>query len=412
MEAGFFGNGIYKRRILQLLDGADNYPPTRVLAWDPAQAPIPGRVFTTYAAARIYALSLSPTGSNGVKIIAPAGLVSENIVLEGNVPVHGQGVNATNFTGTITSNITGADVFSSGIHDCAIGDLQGTTAKYIMTTNSLIYGGTQAAGSILIKLQGVLTIGGDFTAVTSFPIYFDYVAGGDFTTTTVFNHATVNANLGAVINLTGGIFNDCILGAATLGVGTYTFRGGVCTRATFAVPATSTVTFKNVDFNGTTISYDSTTDTVTVEDCTNYTLNDTSTTWTNNTMPDRSYIKEWIFSFTDFSTAALTNTLTLDALPGEAIIEWTTNRTATAFGGGGITAYGIEIGVTGINNAVATSYDAFAPASNINFQSANVNSMFNLNLVNITITATSIGANLDQANAGQLVVRAKITLIS
>lgn len=107
---------------------------------------------------------------------------------------------------------------------------------------------------------------------------------------------------------------------------------------------------------------------------------------------------------TDFQTAGLTNTIQLFSLPTKGMIEKIIIKHSTAFAGTSITAYTFKIGITGTLDKYLAPFDVFQAVGDTvwdgstallgieNFGSA----------TSIKITATSVGANLDQSTAGDV----------
>jgi hypothetical protein len=128
--------------------------------------------------------------------------------------------------------------------------------------------------------------------------------------------------------------------------------------------------------------------------------------------PTLSTVPQWFkvsgISRTDFSTAGTTRTITALVLPAKGVVHKAVVKTSAAFTGGAITAYKIDAKVNG--NTVISVYDAFVAPSNTNFGSASegnasayLGKPWNFGAtVNVELTATSTGANLNAATAGTL----------
>lgn len=108
-------------------------------------------------------------------------------------------------------------------------------------------------------------------------------------------------------------------------------------------------------------------------------------------------------AYTDFSAAARTNSITILSLPAGGIITAVKLKHSTAFSGGAISAYTISVGV-GSTTYVAKYLGAFdvfqATGATVFAVSGTVDSESHSGAVNITATATSVGADLDAATAG------------
>jgi hypothetical protein len=131
---------------------------------------------------------------------------------------------------------------------------------------------------------------------------------------------------------------------------------------------------------------------------------DGGTTWTEKGSSTASW-QEFIFTYSNFSTAALTNTLNVVNLVGKTISQTRVKHSA-AFSGTGITAYTVKLGITGELDRYSSEFDVFQTAS----ASALKRSIVNLEEdVSVKITAESTGANLDQASTGSVSVKLLLT---
>ena len=128
------------------------------------------------------------------------------------------------------------------------------------------------------------------------------------------------------------------------------------------------------------------------------------TTWVEKGSAATSW-QEFIFTYSNFSTAALTNTLNVVNLVGKTISQTRVKHSA-AFSGTGITAYTVKLGVAGELDRYSSEFDVFQTAS----ASALKRSIVNLEEdVSVKITAESTGANLDQASTGSVSVKLLLT---
>jgi len=108
---------------------------------------------------------------------------------------------------------------------------------------------------------------------------------------------------------------------------------------------------------------------------------------------------------TNFSTAALTNNISM-SLPAGAIIIGSRLKVNTTFQGGAITNYYLSIGIASYLENILAQYDAtnisvssteYAEA--LGFQSFDIS-----NITTILVTATSVGANLNAATQGDAMI--------
>lgn len=125
------------------------------------------------------------------------------------------------------------------------------------------------------------------------------------------------------------------------------------------------------------------------------------------------YSVKFTKSFTDFTTAGLTNTIAVGiTLPVRAVVRGVSFNPETTFSGGAIASYKISIGKAG-------TVDSFL---NINvgniFTGAVFGGYFGANVLGsltlstpVEITATTTGANLDQATQGEVDVWVFYTLL-
>jgi hypothetical protein len=103
----------------------------------------------------------------------------------------------------------------------------------------------------------------------------------------------------------------------------------------------------------------------------------------------------------DFATAGTTSTIELLELPAGGVIHAVVIERVTAFAGGAISAYTLQVGITGTLNKYAGAYSVAAAASATGFQISSVVGMENLEVgTSIKITATSTDANTNAAEGG------------
>lgn len=119
-------------------------------------------------------------------------------------------------------------------------------------------------------------------------------------------------------------------------------------------------------------------------------------------------------SFSDFSAAALTNTINLYQLAAREMIEDIVLKTTTSFTGGSISAYTFSAGDT-TNGAsqFISGYDGFAAVSGTGFSRATIsNGLYSFTgTEQLTITATSVGANLNAATGGSVDIYIKVSVL-
>lgn len=108
-------------------------------------------------------------------------------------------------------------------------------------------------------------------------------------------------------------------------------------------------------------------------------------------------------SFSDFSAAANTNSITLFSLPAATIIEQVVIKQSASFTGGTISAYTVSVGISGNDPKYASAFDVFqAPGDTVAQLSSSAGFEDFANPVTITITATSTGDTLDNASDGSV----------
>lgn len=112
---------------------------------------------------------------------------------------------------------------------------------------------------------------------------------------------------------------------------------------------------------------------------------------------------KYTFTFSDFSTAATTNSITLFSLRAGGVIHAVKIKHSTAFSGGAIASYTVEAGIAGNTTKYAPAFDVFQATGATTY--AITNDGFGEShtaSTTIQITATSTGANLDAATAGSV----------
>lgn len=126
----------------------------------------------------------------------------------------------------------------------------------------------------------------------------------------------------------------------------------------------------------------------------------------NNDFTAASNLPTWLkvtLTFSSFSTAATTNSITLASLVAAGVIHAVKIKHSTAFSGGSITAYTISVGVSGNTSKYASAFDVFQTTGNTVFQFSNsVGTENHGAATTIQATATSTGGNLNTATAGSV----------
>lgn len=108
------------------------------------------------------------------------------------------------------------------------------------------------------------------------------------------------------------------------------------------------------------------------------------------------------FAHTDLQIAALTRSITMYTLPIGGIVVFTRLVPSAAFAGAGITEYWLSIGVAGAIQDIMAEYrvDNVVPG-NTEYAESFVPMSFNIGATtDLLISARSVGANLNQSNAG------------
>lgn len=122
--------------------------------------------------------------------------------------------------------------------------------------------------------------------------------------------------------------------------------------------------------------------------------------------------KKFELTYADFATAATTLSITLYALPANVIIEKVIIKHTTAFEGGSINNYTVEIGILGETDKYTSPFDVFQAVSNSARQISTDDEVESFeNPTNILITANCSGGNLDDATAGAFYVLLKLGAI-
>lgn len=112
---------------------------------------------------------------------------------------------------------------------------------------------------------------------------------------------------------------------------------------------------------------------------------------------------EYDFTYSDFSDASLVKTIDLVTLTSNQCIEKVLIKHWTAFGGGSISTYTIEVGVVGDLSKYASAFDVMSAVSDTNCQ-LSINSNIETIGTVLKITARSTSDQLQYANSGQVSV--------
>lgn len=113
--------------------------------------------------------------------------------------------------------------------------------------------------------------------------------------------------------------------------------------------------------------------------------------------------KKYTVGHADFQTAGLTSTIELFEASALTILHGVLAKHTTAFAGTSITAYSVEVGLTGELDRFMAAFDVLQAVGDA---VKSENGLFEIpsfaSTTSIKITATSVGANLDQSTAGSL----------
>lgn len=108
-------------------------------------------------------------------------------------------------------------------------------------------------------------------------------------------------------------------------------------------------------------------------------------------------------TFTDLSAGATTNTVTLFSLPAKTMIHQVVVKHSASFTGGALSAYTIALGDAGNSSRWAAAFSVFQAAGDTVRSITQADDLESFaSATNITLTATSTGANLSAATAGSV----------
>ena len=126
----------------------------------------------------------------------------------------------------------------------------------------------------------------------------------------------------------------------------------------------------------------------------------------NSLLGARSFIPQWVkitVTHTQLQAAALTNSITLCALPAGVMIQGIKVKHSAAFAGPSISAYNVKVGISGTLAKYTAAFDVLQAVAGTTFQVTAVLGMEDQdNPVNLLITATAVGANLDVSTSGSV----------
>lgn len=118
------------------------------------------------------------------------------------------------------------------------------------------------------------------------------------------------------------------------------------------------------------------------------------------------------FAHTAFQTAATVNTIELVSFSAQEAIQGIIIKHSTAFSGGAISAYTVEVGITGNLDEYASPFDIFQATGDTVKQATQVLDVPSFSgVTSVKITARSVGANLDQSSAGSVDVWIKTSVL-
>jgi len=122
--------------------------------------------------------------------------------------------------------------------------------------------------------------------------------------------------------------------------------------------------------------------------------------------------RKFTYAFGDLSSASTSFAVTAFSLAANEGLDAVVIHHTTAFSGGAITAYSVEIGVSGNTDKYANPFDVFQASGNTVRSVNNVLDVPNFGATtDVIVTATSVGANLDQASAGSVDVYIRTFLL-
>jgi len=113
--------------------------------------------------------------------------------------------------------------------------------------------------------------------------------------------------------------------------------------------------------------------------------------------------EKFTVTHTQLQAAALTNDIELFSLAAQEIVTGVVIKHSIAFAGTGITDYDLSVGITGDLDKYALSFDVDQAVTDSTFETNSLVDMESFaSATSVKISATSVGANLDQSTAGSV----------
>lgn len=108
-------------------------------------------------------------------------------------------------------------------------------------------------------------------------------------------------------------------------------------------------------------------------------------------------------SYTDFSTAATSNEISLATLAAATVVHGVMIKHSTAFSGGSITSFEVSVGPSGDATKYVDSFDVDQTVASSAFLSAQMQEIEDFAATSVlAVQAVSVGDDLDQASAGSV----------
>lgn len=119
--------------------------------------------------------------------------------------------------------------------------------------------------------------------------------------------------------------------------------------------------------------------------------------------PTATLLSKYTTSHTDLQDASLSTSITSFSLPAKTVIEYLIFKHTELFVGTGITSYKVSVGISGSETLFVDNFDVTQVVADQTFELIDSTYLGSFtSITNILITATAIGANLDQSTAGSL----------
>ena len=136
------------------------------------------------------------------------------------------------------------------------------------------------------------------------------------------------------------------------------------------------------------------------EDVTRWTVDNIVTSDLNL---DVNLLPKYTYDHSDFQASNLTNTITSFSLPAKTLLECVILKHAALFSGPSISSYKISVGIVGDETLFVDNFDVVQTVADQTFEIIDIKYIGSFSLAtDIVITATAIGANLDQSLTGSL----------